>query len=88
MLFLNELEEVRLFDFDRSLKRERERERERERYVCRLTLLGTIMVVERIERNREGGLVGYHFSRGKRSLDYFGKRGREKEGERENERVS
>ena len=83
MLFLNELEEVRLFDFDRSLKRERERER----YVCRLTLLGTIMVVERIERNREGGLVGYHFSRRKRSLDYFGPRGREKEGKRENERV-
>ena len=75
MLFLNELEEVRLFDFDRSLKRERER------YVCRLTLLGTIMVVERIERNREGGLVGYHFSRGKRSLDYFGQRGRGGEGE-------
>ena len=45
------------------------------------------MVVERIERNREGGLVGYHFSRRKRSLDYFGPRGREKEGERENERV-
>ena len=85
MLFLNELEEVRVLDFDRSL--ERERERERERYVCRLTLLGTIMVVERIERNREGGLVGYHFSRRKRSLDYFGQREREKEGERENERV-
>ena len=83
MLFLNELEEVRVLDFDRSLKRERERER----YVCRLTLPGTIMVVERIGSNREGGLVGYHFSRRKRSLDYFGQRGREKEGERENERV-
>ena len=74
---------MRVIDFDRSL----ERERERERYVCRLTLPGTIMVVERIERNREGGLVGCHFSRRKRLLDYFGQRERGGEGKRENERV-